>query len=695
MAKDPVCGMLVEESTASLKAQVRGTTYYFCCDSCMHEFLAPEKELGLLRLQVTAAALLSVPILLLTYMPLAPAPYNGYILLLLDTPIQFYIGLRFYRGTYDSIRNRMGNMDALVAVGTTAAWAYSAIVVLLPRSAPSAAVYFDTSAVIITLILAGRYLEHLTKNRASAAIRKLADLRPTFAHRMRDGVESEVPVEQLAVGDIVVVRPGEKIPVDGVVVDGRSFVDESTLTGESMPVEKKTGDDTIGATVNTSGLLVVRAQKVGQDAMLSQIAKLVEEAQVGRAPVQRLADRIASYFVPFVLAAAACSALLWYYAGGIGLGFSLLAFVSVVVIACPCALGIATPAALLVGTSKGAQNGVLIKGGEHLEVAGKVDTVVFDKTGTLTAGKPVVTDVFATGAFGTSELLRLAASAENPSEHPLGQAVVNRAKADSTALSGARDFEAFPGEGVEARVDGKLVLAGSKTFALRRGVDLAAAEKNLSELQDEGKTTIVVAVDGQLAGLVAVADPIKPSAVPAVRALRKMGIQVVMLTGDNERTASAVAAKLGIDRHLAEVSPERKGQVVDSLRNEGRVVAMVGDGINDAPALAKADVGIAIGSGTDVARETGGIVLIKDDLLNVAAAIGLSRKTLAKIKQNLFWAFAYNACLIPIAAGALVPFLGPSVYDVLPFLAAAAMAVSSVTVVGNSLLLSRYRPQLA
>ena len=470
-------------------------------------------------------------------------------------------------------------------------------------------------------------------------------------------------------------------------------MDESAVTGESLPVGKAEGDEVIGATTNESGLLVIRAEKVGQDTTVSQIAQLVEEAQVGRAPIQRLADRVAAYFVPLVVAIAVAAALFWYFVGGIGLNFSLLAFVSVVVIACPCALGLATPAALLVGTSKGAQNGVLIKGGDYLELAGRVDTVVFDKTGTLTVGRPAVTDVLATGSLAPGELLKMAASVEKGSEHPLAKAVVSRARDDSVPLVDATDFDAYPGEGVSAKVGGRLVELGSGPFLTSRGVKVSEAENSLLRLQGEGKTTILVAVDGSLEGIIAAADSVKPSAPRAIRALKSMGIEVVMLTGDNERTASAVASDLGIDRHMSEVTPQMKEEVVDSLRAEGRVVAMVGDGINDAPALAKADVGIAIGSGTDVARETGGIVLIKDDLLNVPAAIDLSRKTLSKIKQNLFWAFAYNACLIPVAAGLLVPFLGAGVYGVLPFLAAAAMALSSVTVVGNSLLLSRYRPE--
>jgi len=692
MAVDPVCGMFVDEETAELKAEVRGVTYYFCSESCMREFLAPEKEVRRLKVEVAIAALLTVPILVLAYTTLLPVRRPDYAMLALDTPLQFVVGWRFYKGTYDGIKSRMGNMDALIALGTTAAWAYSAAATLDPDLLHSSGVYFDTAAVIITLVLAGRYLEHLTKSRASAAVRNLLDLRPAMARRVgNDGLESEVPVESLKAGDSLVVRPGEKIPVDSTVVEGRSVVDESMITGESVPVERGPGDQVIGATINRSGRLRLRADRVGQDTTLYQIVKLVEAAQVGRAPIQRLADRVASYFVPVVVTAAAFSGLSWYYLGHIGLDFSVLAFVSVLVIACPCALGVATPAALLVGTSKGAQCGVLIKGGEYLERAAKVDTVVFDKTGTLTVGRPSVTDLLSSGGTSREDLLHLAASAEKGSEHPLGEAIVEEARRRGATVSEPQGFEALPGKGVRADVDGRAVLVGTRKLALEDGVDLSPVEPLLKGIEDEGKTAMVVAAGGEAVGAIGVADTLRPSARPTVDALMAMGIQVVMLTGDNSRTAAAVAGKAGIGRFIAEVLPAGKEEAIESLQKEGKVVAMVGDGINDAPALAKADVGIALGGGTDIAKEAGGIVLVKDDLAGVAVAARLSRKTLSKIKQNLFWAFAYNVVLIPIAAGALVPFLGARVYEVLPFLAAGAMAVSSVTVITNSLLLYRFR----
>jgi len=689
--KDPVCGMYVNEDT-KLRASARGTTYYFCSESCLLQFTAPEKELRKLRLSVLAAAVLAVPILFLTYAPNLPGQAANYSLFALATPVQFLLGWRFYRGTYDSIKSRMGNMDVLIAVGTTAAWAYSTVVTFAPWYFPSSGVYFDTSALIITLILAGRLLEHITKARASAAVRKLADLQPKMAHRLSEGRETDVPVEQVEVGDFLVVRPGEKVPVDSVIVDGRSALDESMITGESMPVDKNPGDQVIGATINKSGLLKLRALNVGQDTALAQIVKLVEEAAAGRAPIQRLADRVASYFVPFVVAAASAAGLFWYFVGGVGLNFSILAFVSVVVIACPCALGIATPAALLVGTSKGAQNGVLIKGGEYLERAGKVNAVLMDKTGTLTEGRPSVTDIITAGKLGEPELLQLAASAEKGSEHPIGEAVVGEARNRSVELVEPSDFEAIPGKGVRAKVEGTSVLLGNRSLAADQGIELGILDERLRNLEEAGKTTLLVIADGKIAGALGVADRLKPSAVPAVSSLRKIGVDVVMVTGDNERTAAVISKEAGIDRYVAGVLPQRKEEIIEMLQKEGEVVAMVGDGINDAPALARADVGIAIGSGTDIARETGGIVLIKEDLRNVATAIRLSRKTLAKIKQNLFWAFLYNVGLIPVAAGALVPFLGVGVYNVLPFLAAGAMAVSSVTVVSNSLLLFRFKP---
>lgn len=692
LAKDPVCGMYVDEKTAEFKATVRGTTYYFCSHTCMKEFLAPEEEIRKLKISVAVSAILTVPIIILTYVSPLPMNINNYVLFALDTPIQFYFGWRFYHGTYDAIRNRMGNMDSLIALGTSAAWIYSTVVTFFPSLVSSNGVFFDTAAAIVTLVLTGRYLEHVSKGRASEAVRKLMDLQPKLAHIERDGKEVEIPVEQIEVGDVFIIRPGESVPVDGTVVEGHSSLDQSMITGESIPVEKNVGDEVIGATINKTGLLKAKATKVGQDTTLSQIVKLVEEAQIGRAPIQKLADRVASYFVPFVTIVALVSALSWYFIGHIGLQFSLLVFVSVTVIACPCALGLATPAALLVGTSKGAQNGILIKGGDYLEIAQKVTTIVFDKTGTLTVGLPSVTDVIPLGKNSADTIVTLAASVEKGSEHPLAEAIEKEALAQSLTILGPSEFEAIPGEGVKAKVQGKRVVLGNRKLMAEMSLDLSKIEKKISQLEEDGKTVMFLVVDGKLAGVIAAADTLKEHAKEAVEELKKMGIEVIMLTGDNERTAKSIARKLGIERVLAEVLPQQKEDVIAKLQNEGKTVAMVGDGINDAPALAKADVGIAIGSGTDVAKETGGIVLVKDDLRDVVTAIKLSKSTVRKIKQNLFWAFAYNAALIPIAAGALIPFFGPQVYNVLPFLAAGAMAFSSVTVVSNSLLLERFKP---
>ncbi len=690
MAKDPVCGMFVDERTAKLTAQVRGVTYFFCSETCMQEFLAPEKELRTLKIGVLASVLLSFPILVLTYISLLPPSLTRYSLFAMESPIQFVIGWRFYKGTYNSLRNKMGNMDVLIALGTTTAWAYSTAVTFDSAAFIFHGVYFDTAAVIIALVLSGRLLEHYSKSRASAAVRKLADLQPTLARRIENGTERVVPVEEIRPGDSLVVRPGEKIPVDSIVIEGSSTVDESMLTGESVPVEKSVADEVIGATVNLSGILKLRAEKVGQDTALSQIVRLVEEAQVGKAPIQRVADRVASFFVPAVISVATASGLFWYFFGHIGLDFSLLAFVSVVVISCPCALGIATPAALLVGTSKGAQNGVLIKGGEYLEIAGKVNTVVFDKTGTLTVGRPSVTDIVPLDSIGQDELLLKAASAEVGSEHPLGQAIVKVAMDRSLNFQKVQHFEAVAGKGVRAIIDKDEILLGNKHFINENGIELAGSEALLTQMEEAGKTIVIMSINRRLVGAMALADTLKISAKPTVDELKDMGIEVIILTGDNPRTAKAISNELGIKTYFAGVLPHEKQGIIEQLQKEGKIVAMVGDGINDAPSLARADLGIAIGSGTDIARESGGIVLIKDDLRNVANAIRLSRKTLSKIRQNLFWAFAYNVLLIPIAAGALVPLFGAQIYGFLPFLAAGAMAISSVTVVTNSLLLFRF-----
>ncbi len=692
MAKDPVCGMYVDEDTAKYKATIRGVTYYFCSQTCMKEFIAPEVEIKRLKIYLATGAALTIPIIILTYLTLFPMVINNYLLLALDTPIQFIFGWRFYRGTYDALRNRMGNMDVLIALGTSAAWIYSTAVTLFSSFFTYSGVYFDTAAAIVTLVLAGRFLEHLSKGRASEAVRKLMNLQPKLAHIEKNGNEIEVPIEQISVGDIIIVRPGEKVPVDGKVVEGHSSLDQSMITGESIPIEKTVGDELIGATINKTGFLKVEATKVGQDTALGQIVKLVEEAQIGKAPIQKLADRVAAYFVPSVLLIASLSGLAWYLIGNIGLQFSLLAFVSVTVIACPCALGIATPAALLVGTSKGAQNGILIKGGDYLEIARKVTAVVFDKTGTLTVGKPSLTDVLPYGKYDADTVLKLAASVEKGSEHPLAEAIEKEALERSLELSKLSDFEAVAGKGVKATVGHMKIVLGNRKLMAEISVDVSKMEDKTETLEEEGKTVMFLVVDGMLAGVIGAADTLKEHAKEAVEELRRMSIEVIMLTGDNERTAKAIAKKLGVERVLAEVLPQQKEAMIEKLQREGKIVAMVGDGINDAPALARADVGIAIGSGTDVAKETGGIVLVKEDLRDVVISIKLSKSTVSKIKQNLFWAFAYNAALIPIAAGALVPFFGAQVYNVLPFLAAGAMAFSSVTVVSNSLLLERFKP---
>ena len=693
MAKDPICGMFVDEKTATITRTIRGTKWYFCSETCAMIFEKPETEIRRLKLLVTIGIALTVPIGLSTYVVLLPSYINNYLLFILETPVQFIVGWRFYRGAYDALRNRMGNMDLLIAIGTTAAWAYSTVVTFLPSVFPTSGAYFDTAAVIITLVLLGNMLEHISKGRASEAVRKLLDLQPRMAHVIRNGAEEEVPVEFVKVSDILVIRPGERIPVDGVVTEGSSAVDQSPITGESIPVEKTAGDEVIGATINTSGLFRVRASKVGADTVLSKIVQLVEEAQMAHAPIQRLADQVSTYFVPAVIVIATGSALGWYFFGGLALNFALLAFVSVIVIACPCALGIATPAAILVGTAKGAQNGILIKGGEYLETTHKIRTIVFDKTGTLTKGKPSVTDVIVSGKHTEQEVLQLAASAEKGSEHPLGRAVVEAAKKKGISIPDATSFKAVPGAGVVAEHNGRTVLLGNRKLMAKYDMNLAPVEADISALEEEGKTVMVLSDGKELLGVIGLADTLKDDASDTVRELQRMKIEVVMLTGDNIRTAKTVASKLGIDRVVADVLPEQKEKIIRDLQKEGKVVGMVGDGINDAPALAASDIGIAIGSGTDVAVETGGIVLIRNNLRDVVIAIKLSKATVSKIKQNLFWAFCYNVALIPIAAGALVPFLGPGVYNFLPFLAAGAMASSSVTVVSNSLLLNRFKPR--
>ena len=708
MAKDPVCGMFVEEKHDTIASIKDGRKYYFCSSQCLNEFTQPEKELKKLKNYVTISIGLTIPIVILslphmfpshfeTLIPMNGMQYSNFIMLVLATPLQFWIGWRFYRGLWDGIRARASNMDTLIAVGTTTAYIYSALVTIAPSYFPFKSVYFETAAIIITLILIGRLLETRTKEKASNAVRKLLDLQPKMAKILRNGTEIDLPIEQVKENDLMLIKPGERIPADGIVEDGSSSIDESAITGESIPIDKQKGDQVIGATINENGLLKVRATKVGQDTVLAQIITLVEEARTGKAKMQRLVDQVAKYFVPGVMTIALCVGFGWYYVGGIGLTYSILAFVSVIIIACPCALGIATPAALMMGSGKGAENGILFKGGEYLEIARKVKTIVFDKTGTLTKGKPSVTDIvdLTNSALGEAELLRLAAIAESGSEHPLSQAVIIKAKEKGLAiLSNPDSFEAVSGHGLRARYADHTILIGNRKLMEDNKLSITSAiETKLKEFESEGKTATLIAIDYNISGIIAFADTIKDEAGEAIDSLRLMGIDVVMLTGDNERTAKAVAYQLGISKVFSQVLPQQKEQVISNLKKNGNVVAMVGDGINDAPALAQADLGIAIGSGTDVAKETGGIILIKGDLRDVVTALDLGRKTVSKIKQNLFWAFAYNVGLIPIAGGILVPFTGVGIFEWLPMLAGMAMAMSSVTVVGNSILLGRYKPR--
>jgi Cu+-exporting ATPase len=668
---------------------------------------AAQREIRVLRNRFIIAAILASIIMALGFSPsFAGQPY---LLWALATPVQFWAGWRFYRGAWGALKHRTSDMNTLIAVGTSVAYFYSMIAVIFPSLFASGVVephlYFDTSAAIIALVLLGRFLEARARGQTSEAIKRLIGMQPKTALVVREGEQKEIPVEEVQVGDFILVRPGERVPVDGIVRQGYSSVDESMITGESIPVEKKVGDEVIGATINKTGSLEIEASKVGKETVLAHIVRMVEEAQGSKAPIQRLADVIASYFVPTVIGIAILAFVVWYFVGPApALTFAFLNFVAVLIIACPCALGLATPTAIMVGTGKGAEHGILIRNGEALERAHQIKTVLLDKTGTLTRGEPVVTDVVAAPFSSPEEVLRLAASAEHSSEHPLGEAVVKAALEKKLELSPSSDFNAIPGQGVEASVEGKKLFLGNLKLMEKRGFSLNGLEKKAAELLAGGKTVMFLGRDSQVAGIIALADTLKPGAREALQMLHRMGIETAMLTGDNRRTAEAIAREAGIDRVLAEVLPEHKAREVKKLQEEGKVVAMVGDGINDAPALAQADIGIAIGTGTDVAMETGDITLISGDLMGVVTAISLSKRTMRTIKQNLFWAFAYNTALIPVAAGILYLVFGsngvPSglrfilgEYGFLnPILAAAAMAASSITVVSNSLRLRRFKP---
>ena len=687
MATDPVCGMYVDESSSTLTATVENRKYYFCSTTCKLQFEKPERELRGLKYALAVSWPITAVVVVLAY-----APHFGlsdYIMLVLASIVQFYSGRRFYAGILDAIRNRSANMDTLIALGTSAAWAYSALVTLFP-AVFRGGVYFDTSTIIISLILTGTYMQRIAEARASSAVSALMAMQPKTAYVLRGETPAEVPIEEVKVGDTILVRPGDRIPVDSVVIEGSSSADESMITGESMPVDKKPGDKVIGGTINVSGSLKVRATKVGEDTALSQIIEIVRNAASSKVPIQKLADRISSYFVPLVVALAVLAALLWYIFGGVGTSVAVLIFVSVLIIACPCALGIATPAALLVASGRAAKFGILVKSGESLQAASKVDTVVLDKTGTLTEGKPAVTDIIPLAGYGKADVLAYAASAEINSEHPLGRAVVEEAKKNGMKVKFPKKFSYRQGSGVIA-VDSKenKILVGNRDLFSK--AEIEAVESKLGELEDGGKTALIVGVNGKIIGLISVADELKNGSREAVKELLDAGLDVWLITGDNREVAAGIEAQLGIKNVMSEAKPGDKMKKIEEMQKSGRVVAMIGDGVNDAPALTKADLGIAIGAGSEVAVQAGGIVLIQNNLHGAVVALRLGRRTMSKIKQNLAWAFGYNAVLIPVAAGALIPFFTTGVYDFLPMLAALAMAFSSVTVVSNSLLLLNFK----
>ncbi len=647
--------------------------------------ISRKKEIQQLKSQALISTILSLPIVITAmFLMDLMIPGKDYLLWLLATPIQFYIGRSFYKGAWAALKNKSGNMDLLIAIGTSAAYFYSAYVVLFNTVGYQ---YFEASAVIITLVILGKYLEAVAKGKTSEAISALMKTGAKTATIIKDGKEIQIPIDDVKVNDVIVVKPGQKVPVDGIIVDGHSSVDESMITGESIPVEKKKGDAVIGSTLNKQGNFTFKATKVGAETTLAKIIKLIEDAQTQKAPIQRFADRISAFFVPLVLYLALITFTIWFSFAHESVAFALITTVSVLVIACPCALGLATPTAIMVGTGKGAKHGILIKGGQALETAHKVKYVIFDKTGTITKGQPSVTDILLENGFSENELLSIAGSIEKKSEHPLAEAIVRKAESLNYTPRAVTSFKALTGRGVEASLGSKRYYIGNPRLIEELKISLSKWKDHLSRLEEEGKTVMVVADGKSVLGLIAVADEIKEDSPRAIRELKRMKITPYMITGDNARTAKAIAQKVGIEKFFAEVLPEDKAKYVQKLQQAGKV-AMVGDGINDAPALARADIGIAMGSGTDVAMETGNVVLMRNNLMDVPRAIKLSRFTMSKIKQNMFWALFYNVMGIPIAAGVLYPFTG---WLLNPVIAGAAMALSSVSVVANSLLLKRKR----
>ena len=680
--------MHVNEAESKLSAKRGGRKYYFCSANCKLQFEKPEKEMQTLKTALLVSWPLTIIVAILTYV--LHLGYGNYIMFILASVVQFYAGQRFYAGTIDAIKNKSANMDTLIAIGTTAAWAYSTVVTFMPNAFPAGGVYFDTSTIIISLILTGTYMQRLAESRASNAVSALVALQPKIAHIIEGKKIYEKPIEEIITGDLLFIKPGEKIPTDSIVIEGTSSIDESVITGESMPVTKRIGDRVIGGTINVTGALRVKAAKIGEDTALSQIIKIVQDAASSKVPIQKLADRISSYFVPVVVAIGILSSLAWFFFGGVGLNIAILIFVSVLIIACPCALGIATPAALLVSSGKAAKDGILVKSGESLQIASKVNTIILDKTGTLTKGRPEVTDIVPVSDYSENEILRHTAMAEMNSEHILGRAIIDKARGDNIKIEFPKKFTYKQGSGIIA-VDknGKRIAVGNRE--LFNKAQLGGIEKQAKALELQGKTTLIVGIGKQIIGIIALADVLKEDSKKAINAFEISGKEVWLVTGDNERVANAVAKQLGIKNVIAQAKPKDKMDKIRELQRDGKVVAMIGDGVNDAPALTKADLGIAIGAGTDVAIQAGGIILIKNNIYDAFVALELGKRTMNKIKQNLFWAFGYNVVLIPIAAGALIPVFTISIYGFLPMLAALAMAFSSVTVVSNSLLLTRFK----
>ncbi len=686
MPTDPVCGMFVEPGPSALQLTRDNRTYFFCAETCLRSFAEPEEERRRLVRRLALAWPLSLAVLVLTY--LVSFPFSLLVTAALAAVVQFYSGSVFYRGTFDSLRHRTWNMDILIAVGTSAAFIYSLAVLALPGQLP-AAYYFDASALIITLILTGNYLEHLTRVRAGSALRHLDQLLPRTAEVLRGETTTTVPIDAVRPGDLLRVRPGGRVPSDGRILSGRTTLDESLLTGESLPVAKGPGDAVIAGAINGEGAIDLEATGVGSDTFVAQVGQLLSEAEMARVPLQRTADRIASVFVPTVLTLAGLAALGWYFLGGSGFTVALLVFVTVSITACPCAFGIATPAAILVATGRAAEAGVLFRGGDSIERAARADLVLTDKTGTLTSASPEVAEVVSASAAPSSEVLALAAGLEAGSEHALARAVRTRAAALSLTPAPVRDVQVDPGVGVRGSLNGQPVSILRGQAATEQGIDLNPVRASIGAAEAAGDTWSVVLERGRLLGLLRFRAPVSPGVPGAVRALGAMGVEVAMVTGDHRAAAEKVAREVGIRSVEAETTPARKVEIVRKFQERGRRVAFVGDGINDAAALSAADVGLAIGTGTDVAREAGQVLLVRSDFAGVPDALGLARAAVRKVRGNLLWAIGYNIVLLPVAAGVLVPFFGFSVYDVLPMVGALAMGLSSATVVLNSLSLRR------